>query len=95
MSENFEVVLNPQSYLPDPEYKARSRLGDYKKTYRSFWMIPAFWDRMAREIEWMKPWNKVLEWDFPYARWFCGGTLNITVNCLDRHIRRAEGINWP
>ena len=91
MSENFEVVLNPKSYLPDPEYKARSRLGDYKKTYQESLDNPQlFWDRMAREIEWMKPWNKVLEWDFPYARWFCGGTLNITANCLDRHIREGR-----
>ena len=73
MSEDFEVILNTKSYLPDPEYKAQSHLGDYKKAYQEYLNNPeGFWDWMAREIEWIKPWDKVLEWDYPYARWFSG-----------------------
>jgi acetyl-CoA synthetase len=91
MSEDFEVILHTKSYLPDPEYKAQSHLGDYHNAYQEFLKNPeGFWDRMAREIEWMKPWDKVLEWDYPYARWFSGGTLNITTSCLDRHIKAGR-----
>jgi acetyl-CoA synthetase len=47
----------------------------------------AFWASFARELEWITPWTRVLEWTPPYAKWFVGGTLNVSVNCLDRHVR--------
>ncbi len=47
----------------------------------------SFWARQAEELEWMEHWGKVLEWNPPDARWFVGGKLNVSVNCLDRHIR--------
>ena len=47
----------------------------------------AFWAKFASELEWSTPWNKVLEWQPPHAKWFVGGTLNASVNCLDRHVR--------
>ena len=42
---------------------------------------------MASELEWIQPWEKVLEWKPPYAKWFLGGKLNASVNCIDRHVR--------
>ena len=87
MSEDFDVKLNDRSYLPDPSYKANSSLGDYKEAYREFSTDPdGFWDKKAKELQWMHPWNKVREWNYPYAKWFVGGKLNITQNCLDRHV---------
>ena len=50
----------------------------------------AFWARLAGELEWMEPWHTVLEWQPPYAKWFVGGTLNASVNCIDRHVRTAR-----
>lgn len=47
----------------------------------------AFWARMAGELEWMKPWSEVLDWNPPNARWFIDGKLNVSANCLDRHVR--------
>jgi acetyl-CoA synthetase len=47
----------------------------------------AFWAGFARELEWMTPWSRVLEWNPPDAKWFVGGKLNASVNCLDRHVR--------
>jgi acetyl-CoA synthetase len=47
----------------------------------------AFWARMAGELEWSRPWDAVLDWQPPHARWFVGGQLNASVNCLDRHLR--------
>ncbi len=46
-----------------------------------------FWAEQARELEWIKPWTKVLDWKPPHAEWFIGGKLNIAVNCVDRHVR--------
>jgi acetyl-CoA synthetase len=47
----------------------------------------AFWEGFAKELDWISPWSKVLEWDPPHAKWFVGGRLNISANCLDRHLR--------
>ena len=51
----------------------------------------AFWESQARELKWEKPWTKVLDWEAPFAKWFLGGELNISVNCLDRHIEAGIG----
>ena len=49
-----------------------------------------FWAGMARELEWIKPWDRVLEWKSPDAKWFTGGKLNASVNCVDRHIKTSR-----
>ena len=46
-----------------------------------------FWAEQARHLDWFKPFDKVLEWKFPFAKWFLGGTLNASYNCLDRHLK--------
>jgi len=50
-----------------------------------------FWEEQARALTWDKPWLKVLEWNSPYAKWFIGGKLNASVNCLDRHVAAGIG----
>jgi len=62
---------------------------DYQQAYaRSVEDPEGFWAEMAEQFSWRKKWDKVLEWDFqkPEAKWFLGGKLNITENCLDRHL---------
>ena len=49
-----------------------------------------FWEARARELHWFKPWKKTLEWKPPYAKWFVGGKLNVSYNCLDRHVASAR-----
>jgi acetyl-CoA synthetase len=60
--------------------------------YRSTWEISVkdpeqFWDSVARELYWFKTWDKVLEWKYPFARWFVGGLLNASYNAVDRHVK--------
>ncbi len=64
---------------------------EYKKVYRDSVQNPEkFWAAQARTFTWRKKWDKVLEWNFdgPEVKWFLGGKLNITENCLDRHLKR-------
>ncbi len=59
---------------------------DYEKLYDEVKKDPeVFWENIAKELLWFKPWNKILEWNYPYARWFLGGQTNIVYNALDRH----------
>ncbi len=51
----------------------------------------AFWDKQAEALIWEKKWDKTLEWESPYAKWFVGGKLNATVSALDRHIAEGNG----
>ena len=51
----------------------------------------AFWETQARELTWQKPWDSVLEWKAPYAKWFVGGKLNASFNALDRHVLAGRG----
>ena len=51
----------------------------------------AFWETQARELTWEKPWDSVLEWNAPYAKWFVGGKLNASFNALDRHVLAGRG----
>jgi acetyl-CoA synthetase len=51
--------------------------------------LEAFWADNASKLQWSKPWDSVLEWDPPWVKWFAGGKLNISVNCLDRHLDTA------
>ncbi len=62
----------------------------YKEVYKESVQDPeAFWAEQASTFKWRKPWKKVLQWDFdgPDVKWFVGGKLNITENCLDRHLK--------
>lgn len=64
---------------------------DYKNAYRESVENPeAFWEKVADKFTWHKKWDKTLEWDFdkPEIKWFQGGKLNITENCLDRHLEK-------
>ena len=51
----------------------------------------AFWEEQARELTWDKPWDRVLEWNSPYAKWFTGGKINASANALDRHVAAGRG----
>jgi acetyl-CoA synthetase len=51
----------------------------------------AFWERQAEELDWAEKWHTVLEWDAPFSKWFLGGKLNASVNCLDRHVDAGRG----
>ena len=52
----------------------------------------AFWDKQARELTWAEPWTTTLDWsNAPFARWFDGGKLNVSVNCVDRHVEAGHG----
>jgi len=89
MAESFEVALSGEekSYIPDPSYKQNAWTKDYTAAYREFLADPdGFWEKQAHHFDWIGKWDKVLEWNYPYAKWFVNAKLNITANCLDRHV---------
>ena len=74
-------------------------LKDYKKLAQMADSKPEiFWGKIAGELHWFKKWKKVLKWEKPFAKWFVGGRINISYNCLDRHLqtwrRNKAAIIW-
>jgi len=89
MSENIETLQRSSRVIPaPPEVKAHAHIQDYETAYQASIADPEkFWEGIAKELHWFSPWNKVLEWNYPWAKWFLGATCNISYNCLDRHVQ--------
>jgi acetyl-CoA synthetase len=91
MKPEISALLNEGRVIePSPEWRERARITDPRVYERAAADPQAFWAALAAELEWTEPWINVLDWQSPYARWFVGGRLNVSVNCLDRHVRTAR-----
>jgi acetyl-CoA synthetase len=89
---NIETLLKEsRTYQPTAKTKATAHIKDYDTEYKKSIADPeAFWNEVARELDWFTPWSKVLEWNYPFAKWFVGATCNISYNCLDRHVKNGR-----
>jgi acetyl-CoA synthetase len=103
METNIEShLIEKRVFKPAKDFAKKARiksLAQYRKMYRESIRTPAtFWAREAKELIWRKPWKKVLDWKAPFAKWFVGGQLNLSENCLDRHLdgsrRNKAAIIW-
>ena len=88
----IEVLLEEGlTFDPPPEFAAQANANDpsiYEEAERDF---KAWWERWASELHWFEPWDEVLDWNPPWAKWFVGGKLNASYNCLDRHVEAGLG----
>ena len=84
----IQALLKEDRKFPPPKaFKARA-LVKSNAVQRDAARNPVkFWEQRAKELAWFKPWTKTLEWKPPYAKWFVGGKLNVSYNCLDRHVQ--------
>jgi acetyl-CoA synthetase len=89
----IEALLQERrSYPPPDEFRARARIKDDSIYAEAAADREAFWGRMAEQyVTWFTPFERILDWDLPFARWFVGGKLNISYNCLDRHVEAGRG----
>ena len=87
----IEALLEEsRRFPPSPEFSAQANANAdiYAEAERDY---EQFWASWARTLEWSKPFTATLEWNEPFARWFADGELNVSVNCLDRHVRAGRG----
>jgi acetyl-CoA synthetase len=89
-AEFADLLREDRTIPPPPEFRARAQVRD-ESLYAEAERDPeAFWAKFASELEWSRKWDKVLDWQPPHAKWFVGGKLNLSVNCLDRHVRGGK-----
>jgi len=91
MTKKIESHLTEDRVIkPTKEFSKRARissLAQYKRIYKESIQSPSkFWSKEAKELHWQKKWSKVLQWTPPFAKWFVGGKINASENCLDRHL---------
>jgi len=84
------ILSEDRVFPPPPEFAAAAHIKsfeEYERLYAEAAADPeAFWAKQAEELYWFKRWDTTLEWDLPFAKWFVGGKINISYNCLDRHL---------
>ncbi|MBV8083920.1 MAG: acetate--CoA ligase [Chloroflexi bacterium] len=95
------ILQEDRVFEPDPQAVEQANVTAYarKKGFNSYedlynWTIQhpeEFWSDMARDLVWFDPWDKVLDWNRPFAKWFVGGRTNIVYNALDRHVFAGRG----
>jgi len=89
-AEIADLLQEDRSFSPAPQFRANANINDPGVYERAEKDPEGFWASFASELEWFKKWDKVLEWKAPHAKWFVGGKINASVNCVDRHVRGAR-----
>jgi acetyl-CoA synthetase len=89
-SQDLDSILRENRVFPPPaEFSSKAHiksLEEYEALYKQSIEDPeTFWAGVAKELHWFKPWDKVLDWNLPWAKWFVGGKTNLCYNCVDRH----------
>jgi acetyl-CoA synthetase len=90
MSDQISTLLSETRQFPPAKAFAGQANAQPELYRRAAQDRLAFWEEQARALEWIAPWKTVLEWTPPHAKWFVGGKLNVSANCLDRHLRTAR-----
>ncbi len=92
-SGDLDVLLHTeQTFPPPPEFAAQANASDPGIYERADADPEAWWASWAEKLEWIEPFDEVLDWsEPPFAKWFVGGKLNVSANCLDRHVAAGAG----
>jgi acetyl-CoA synthetase len=95
MAESSPAIENlfseGRTFPPPDEFKANALVTDRSLHEQAEQDLEGFWAEQAGRLRWTRPWDQVLEWDLPFAKWFVGGQLNVSDNCLDRHVDAGGG----
>ncbi|HEY7036465.1 MAG TPA: acetate--CoA ligase [Thermomicrobiales bacterium] len=98
MSKTFQdeatiaALLDEDRTFPPPDdFAAQANVKDRSIYERAEVDLEGFWADEARKLDWFKPWDTVLKWEPPFAEWFVGGQINVSYNCLDRHVKEGRG----
>src|SRR5438046_840913 len=84
--------LEDRTFPPPEDFKAGALVRDTSLYDDAATDWQGFWARQAADLlDWFEDWDTILEWDLPFAKWFVGGRLNVSYNCLDRHVEAGRG----
>ena len=98
-SKTIEALYKEERrFEPPAEFRQRAVVADdslYKKAEKD---IEGFWAEQAEAVDWFRKWDRVRQWEPPWVKWFLGGKLNLSYNCIDRHVdsprRNKAALIW-
>src|ERR1700737_4546298 len=85
------LYLESRTFPPPPGFKDHALITQasiYDEAERDW---PGFWAKQAAALDWYEDWHTIVEWELPFAKWFIGGQLNVSYNCLDRPVAAGRG----
>ncbi|MDX2379360.1 MAG: AMP-binding protein, partial [Acidimicrobiia bacterium] len=86
------LMAENRKFPPSDDFKADALVAGTDLYDEAAQDDEGFWARQAGELlHWNTPWDTILDWQLPYAKWFEGGTLNVSYNCIDRHVEAGKG----
>ena len=92
LEQQLDQMLSIERFDPPAEFRAHALLNDPSVYERAEADPQAWWAEQAEQLHWFKPWQQVLDdSNPPFYKWFTGGRLNVSYNCLDRHVEAGRG----
>lgn len=93
MSQDIDVLLQEhREFFPSEKFKSQAHVQDLKNFETAAADPVAYWEKWAKELTWLQRWTRALRWTPPHAEWFIGGKINACLNCVDRHVFGAPGV---
>lgn len=90
ISQEVSLTKSERVFHPSLDFLQQANVKDLSLYQEAEKDLEAFWATQAERLDWFKKWDKVLEWQAPYAKWFINGKLNASYNCIDRHLKTAR-----
>ncbi|MBA2516071.1 MAG: acetate--CoA ligase [Solirubrobacterales bacterium] len=99
LEQDLEQLLEQETFPPQEPFTKQAEVKDRSLFEEAEADHEGFWEKQAKELDWAEPWSQVLDWSNPpFAKWFVGGKLNVSHNCVDRHVEAGNGdrvaIHW-
>ena len=85
------LLAERRVFEPQEAFRSQAVVGDPAVYERAATDYEGFWAEQASRLVWSRPWDRVVDWDPPWVKWFVGGKLNVSHNCLDRHVEDGGG----
>ena len=92
LEAQLEELLDQETFSPPGDFAEHAVVSDKDIHEKAAADPEAFWAEQAEALHWEEKWDQVLDWsDPPFAKWFVGGKLNVSYNCVDRHVEAGNG----
>ena len=92
LEAQLEELLDQETFSPPSEFAQNAVISDPEIHERARQDPEGFWAEQADALDWAEKWDQVLDWSNPpFAKWFLGGKLNVSYNCVDRHVEEGRG----
>ncbi len=85
-----DLLVEQREFAPPKDFAEKAHVADESLHQKANESVEGYWEDLAKDLTWFKPWSRVMDWQPPHVKWFVGGKLNLSYNCLDRHLETSR-----